>query len=124
MPEPTYIQTLAAAVQFDGLTESTGLLALDDPGECQRAKIVSASWYSAAPIPTARLEAFDPNPPGGVATRIIIVKDWTAGVAYGDPVLPEEAIPQGWQLRFITAGKTAEATVIIDFVPAMPLESF
>lgn len=124
------IVTVNGAAQFDGLTATTGLVVLPDedrqPGP-SRAIIHSLSLRGQAGggLVTADLFFRQPLPWPAIQFREQHPKSWQ-----GSPIAPLPldlylgcglVVPPSFtELRFITTGKTATATLIIDWSPVQP----
>lgn len=127
-------QTLAAAVQFDGVGVGTGLFTFANLGliaRTTRVVLTSLSYVEieGPPFPVATNVQFWAVRPGGIPTERMPLGDGESAVALlnvlGDArmrlcgiILPREPGDDGlhWNVEAITQNKTQTATVCVDFV--------
>lgn len=145
---PTITQTVAGAAQFDGLTPATGLFSFADfdlSPFTTRIQINRIAYHADVPgmggsSGTAVTFYFQDATPGAEPTAIILVGRGTAPTITGPsgdadfavcggpvprrPGLPSPGTTDGdhWVLRCVSAGKTVDATISVDYT-VVPLPS-
>lgn len=130
---PTLRQTLAGAVDFDGMTPATGLFAFDlfdDMTRTTRVEILAVGYAAEVGAQATYVEAYAVLP-GGLATeRLLIGRALAAQITgpSGDgdvrfcgialPREPATILLPGlqWQIEVRSAGKQTTATAIVDYV--------
>lgn len=115
------VQTLAGATQFDGLTGTTGLLEFSDYlnanmlDENVRIKILTVAYNGGAA--TADVDIYIANAGAPATERIILVDANITNRAIScNLIVPKTASDVSWNLYCVTTGKTAAASLIVDWI--------